>query len=109
MVGDLNADLSDRCSCLLNKLQFCDDNSLILSSHLLSPAESYSYISEAWHTTSWLDHCISTADAIHAHVPFVMSLDVDSVPEMTYEVNSASKAKLYWAKLSNEDVILWKH
>lgn len=47
MVGDLNADLSDRCSCLLNKLQFCDDNSLILSSHLLSPAESHDVVCQA--------------------------------------------------------------
>lgn len=86
---------------------------------MLLPADSYSYISEAWHTTSWLDHCMSTADA-HAilqsmiilyeasmsdHAPFVMILDVDSLPEMTYEGNSACKAKLDWAKLTNEDVL----
>ena len=38
-------------------------------------------------------------------VPFVMILDVDSLPETIYEVNSACKAKLDWAKLTNEDVL----
>lgn len=114
----MNADLSDRCSLFAkHMLQLCDDNNLTLSSQVLLPADSYSYISEAWHTTSWLDHCISTADA-HAilrsmiilyeasmsdHVPFVMILDVVSLPEITYEGNSACKAKLDWPKLTNED------
>lgn len=39
------------------------------------------------------------------HVPFVMILDVDSLHEMIYEVNNACKAKLDWAKLTNEDVL----
>lgn len=100
VVGDMNADLSDRWSLFAkHMLQFCDDNNLTLSSQVLLPADSYSYISEAWHTTSWLDHCMSTADA-HAilqsmiilneasmsdHVPFVMILDVDSLPVILWE------------------------
>ena len=42
---------------------------------------------------------------MYDRVPFVMILDVDSLPEMIYEVNSACKAKLDWAKLTNEDVL----
>lgn len=38
-------------------------NNLIISSKMFLPVKSYTYISEAWHTVSWLDHCISTADA----------------------------------------------
>ena len=64
VVGDMNADLSDRQSVFAkHMLQFCEDNNLILSSQLLLPSNSYTHISEAWHTTSWLDHCISTSDA----------------------------------------------
>lgn len=74
--------------------QFCQDNNFILSSKVLLPRDSYTYISEAWHTTSWLDHCITTADA-HAslrcmsilygaamtdHIPFVKSINVDHLP-----------------------------
>ena len=116
----MNADLSDKLSMFAKHLvNFCEENNLILSSQILLPAESYTYISEAWHTTSWLDHCISTADA-HAilesieivyeasmsdHIPVVLVLDVDSLPEMSKEVNTAGIAKLDWSKLSNNDVL----
>lgn len=105
IVGDMNADLSDQGSLFAkHMLQFCDDNNLVISSHKLLPAGSYSYISEAWHSTSWLDHCISTADAhtgitsmeivyeatMTDHIPFVMVLDCDNLPELSKEANSDS-------------------
>lgn len=40
-------------------------------------------------------------------VPFVMILDADSLPEMMHEVNNACKAKLDWAELTNDDVLLF--
>ena len=122
VVDDMNADLTDKRSLFAkHMLQFCDDNNLIVSSQMFLPADSYSYISEAWHTTSWLDHCISTADAHESirsikivyeasmsdHIPFVMSLDCESLPEMTQEGKNACKAKLDWAKLTNEDILTY--
>ena len=38
--------------CDLNNLCFIDNSSLLL--------DSYTFISQAHHTTSWQDHCIST-------------------------------------------------
>ncbi len=85
VVGDLNADLTDNSSMFAkHMLHFCVDNNFKISSKMLLPKDSYTYISEAWHTTSWLDHCISTAEAhdiiksmtilygesISDHVPF---------------------------------------
>lgn len=65
IVGDMNADVSDGSALFAKHLmQFCFDNGLILSSKVLLPDSSYTYISEAWHTTSWLDHCICTADSL---------------------------------------------
>lgn len=59
----MNADIADSGSVFANHLtRFCEDNNLTLSSGVLLPADSYTYISEAWHTSSWLDHCFSTAD-----------------------------------------------
>ncbi len=104
---DMNADLSDNSSLFANcGLRFCDDNNLILSTQILLPADSFSYISEAWHTTSWLDHCISTADAnyifrsietvyeasISDRIPFVMTTDCDSLPELSQEVKYTPKS-----------------
>lgn len=64
IVGDMNANISDKNSVFAKHMKhFCADNNLILSSKELLPSHSSTYISEAWHTTSWLDHCISIADA----------------------------------------------
>ena len=119
VIGDMNADLSDGQSLFAkHMLQFCDDNKLKISNQLLLPADSYSYISEPWHTTSWLDHCISTADAHAAvqsmeilygasmthHVPIAMTLEVESLPELSHEVNSGCSAYLDWSKLTNYDL-----
>ncbi len=39
-------------------VQLCQDDNLILSSEVCLPVDSYTYLSEAWNTTSWLEHCI---------------------------------------------------
>ena len=41
--------------------QFCDENNWV-SSELLLPANTFTYLSERWDSTSWLDHCVSTSD-----------------------------------------------
>ena len=77
-------------------LRFSNDCNLVISSKALLPSNSYTYVSEAWNTTSWLDHILSTADA-HAslqsieicyglatsdHIPIAMVLDVENVPKI---------------------------
>ena len=122
VVGDMNADLSDSKSLFANHmLRFCDDNNIILSSQKLLPPDSYSYISEAWHTTSWLDHCLCTADAhssvtsmkilyeasITDHVPLAFTLDASNIPEMASEVNGACQVKISWNKLTQDEVFCY--
>lgn len=64
VMGGINADISDKNPVFAKNLNhFSTDLSLILSSRELLPASSYTYISEAWHTTSWLDSCFTKADA----------------------------------------------
>ena len=120
VVGDMNADLSDKNSLFAKHLaHFCEESNLLFSSQLLLPSDSYTYISEAWHTTSWLDHCLSTSDA-HAilksmeiiydvamsdHVPVVLVLDVDKLPELSLKPKTGCKTKLDWSKLSDKDVL----
>ena len=83
IIGDFNADISD-------------DRSL-LSSEKLLPEDSFTYISEAWHTVSWLDHTLTSAYAHTAieklricydlattdHIPFEVCLKLDSLPGLT--------------------------
>ncbi len=106
IVGDLNADVSDDNSLFAGHLHnFCDDNDLILSSKDILPRDSFTYVSEAHHTVSWLDHCLSTADAhesIHNievcynlatsdHIPICITLDVNSMPILSNQTNNCAK------------------
>lgn len=102
---------------LPNIIQFCEDNH-ILSSRVLLPTNSCTYISEAWHTTSWLDHCISTADA-HAslgcmyilygvttceHIPLAMVRNAEQIPVLSRCGNSVNTEVLDWSTLKKEDI-----
>lgn len=119
IVGDLNADASDDHSVFAKHvMQFCSDIGLILYSKVLLPDGSYTYISDAWHTTSWLDHCICTADAhdsIEAirvnykfattdHVPFSLSVNMDSIPALLPVDNDMNMGKIAWPNLSEKDL-----
>ena len=119
VVGDMNADVPDVNSLFANHLmQFCSDGGLILSSKVLMPDNSYTYISEAWHTTSWLDHCICTADAHDTldameinydlattdHIPFSMLLNFGNIPILSSIDSNISAGKLDWSNLTQENL-----
>ena len=119
IVGDMNADVSDGSSIFANHLmQFCSDNGLVLSSKLLLPDSSYTYISEAWHTTSWLDHCICTADAHESleamsinyefatsdHVPFSLCVNLENIPTLLSVNNNMRVGKIDWSNQSEDDL-----
>lgn len=108
--------------CLVNILSaFCKDNTLMLSSQILMPEDSYTYISEAWSAASWLDHCTYTADAhdcleeleilydlvISDHIPVLMTLHVENLPELSNYENYEPSGKLDWVKLTANE--LWQY
>lgn len=63
-MGDFNADMSDTKALFATHLQqFCNESKLILLSIAVLPDTSFTYVSEAWNTTSLLDHIVTTADA----------------------------------------------
>ena len=98
VVGDFNSDILNGASHNSRQLAcFCESNEYIWSSKLLLPNDTFTYVSDAWGTQSWLDHFISTEDGhstIHNsyvlydayqsdHLPLVIELDVPSVPQVT--------------------------
>ena len=118
-MGDLNADISDEKSLFGRHLiQFCHDNKLILTSSVLLPATTFTYVSEAWNTTSWLDHIICTADAHDCveqveilyglaasdHMPVSIMLKVENLPDLVTNENYRHGVKLQWARLSEDDL-----
>ena len=121
IAGDLNADVSGRGSRFGKHLiRFCEENNLVLSSQVLLPTDSFTYVSEAHLTPSFLDHVVSSDDG-HAsirdmkilhdkgatmdHIPLQMMLDISSLPELSSEGDGACHSKIDWAKLKWEDKI----
>ena len=65
-------------------------------------AHGFTYVSDSWHTVSWLDHCICTADADEIianidilydcattdHIPFHVVCDIDCLPVLSNETNN---------------------
>ncbi len=122
IVDDMNADISGKKSLFSQHLvQFCEDSKLVLSSKVLLPVDSYTYTSEAWHTTSWLDQCVCTADAHGClekmeimyemattdHIPVLLILNVESLPELSSFDSYDPAVKLDWARMSEKD--LWHY
>ena len=56
---------------------------MILSGKVLMPDNSYTYISKAWHTTSWLEHCICTADAHDTQDAMEINYDLATTDHIT--------------------------
>lgn len=82
------------------------------------PDDTFTYISEAWHSTSWLDHCVCTADA-HAslshidilysyatsdHIPLSISLNVDNIPAVVDKLNDGCTTRIDWSKTTEDDI-----
>ena len=75
--------------------------------------DTFTYISDAWGSTSWLDHCIATHDgnnvinditvccnlATTNHIPVIIDMNVDSVPDVVPGTNSNTQPHLDWSRL----------
>ena len=59
-MGDYNANIKSESVFGSELTEFCDLNNLCFIDKSSLSSDSYTFISQAHHTTSWLDHCIST-------------------------------------------------
>ena len=95
VAGDFNANVKYPSSSFGRILiDFCEDSGLSLTTLECLPSESYTYVSESWQTTSWLDHlvcshnikdCISNLRidyelCMNDHLPFGFEIQIGSVP-----------------------------
>ena len=61
ILGDFNADIQSTSMFGAELIDFCDNNNLcFIDKEKLLP-DSFTFVSQAHGTTSWLDHCITTA------------------------------------------------
>ena len=118
IVGDFNADISKTSVFGSILHDFCNDFSFSIADKDYLPAETYTYVSPAWGTTSWLDHVICTADArgcvtdmtvlyeciCSDHHPLLFSIDFGTVPAYDVGGTGENKRVVHWDNLRPCDI-----
>jgi len=122
VMGDFNANITKNNSVFGQHMeQFCRLNKYVCSSRQNLPHDTYTYVSDAWGTTSWLDHCISTQDAHSSicgmyvlygfvqsdHIPFVTEFDVSLAPCVGEGISNTINPRITWSKLSDSVLDLY--
>ena len=121
IIGDFNANLGPTGTKLFTNhlIDFCNEHDLIISSKVLLPSDSYSYVSsrEGVFHYSWLDHVVSSRDfhkcieevniltdmSHEYHIPITIDLNIISLPNVTSESNDYT-AKISWDNIKECDI-----
>ena len=120
LVGDFNANFSSANSKFAEHIvNFCNRNNLTLSSKTLLPEDTFTYISERWGSTSWLDHVIASADfhdclnninveyevTLCDHIPFSFGINFSMLPAIVSENTDYGdiNVKTSWKSFSPSD------
>ena len=101
------------------KYDWCSqENGYIWSSWLHLPDNTFTYVSEAWGSTSWLDHCFATKAGnniitsisvdydchLSDHFPLNINVCCDLAPKLEGRCRNRTQ-KIDWAKASHRDAI----
>ena len=118
ILGDFNACTSNNFGPILS--EFCEDNGFVLSDYKLLPPDSFTFISDAHGTTSWLDHCMCTNEShaavkkisilqdfiISDHRPCQAVINCNSRQfedfDEKLQQNRSSSSRVTWDKVSDE-------
>ena len=93
-VGDFNADIKSNSIFGSELIEFCNMNNLCFIDKAMLLSDTFTYVSQSHHTTSWLDHCITTGAGksivtkMHIidnivcsdHMPLCIAIECDIVP-----------------------------
>ena len=93
-VGDFNADIKSNSVFGSELIEFCNMNDLCFIDKAMLLSDTFTYVSQSHHTTSWLDHCITTGagksivSKMHIidnivcsdHMPLCIEIECDIVP-----------------------------
>ena len=84
--------------------------------------DGYTYVSEAWGSTSWLDHCICSEDGFAAinnifinyeyvssdHLPLFVDINTETLPELESNSDGMCIPKVNWSALNSEDIDIYQ-
>ncbi len=120
-IGDYNANISCQNHRFGTELiSFSSRDNLLLSDKLLAPTDTFTFISEAHGTVSWIDHIVSTVN-MHSiveninvdyscisseHFPVFITINTKDI-NISKEYNgrgNTGTGRINWTKLSDDDI-----
>jgi len=110
VVGDFKVNFAVLLKVICNQFKYT------WSSCLKLPAETYTYVSDAWGSHSWLDHCISTVygnpvvnnmHVLHRctqsdYIPVSFEIDLQLAPDVENGVINSIENKINWSVQTDE-------
>ena len=117
---DFNANvLSDTHRFGTELINYCDSERLVISDKELAPTNTFTFLSEAHSTVSWIDHIVSTVN-MHGiisqvwvdnayissdHFPMFMRLNIKKINLSTCKVRDHNKGRrINWSRVSSDDI-----
>ena len=121
VLGDFNTDVMKNTVYSSHLICFIERTKCIMSDHFFLE-DAYTYVSDAWGTTSWLDHCIATEDAHHAindiavlydyvtsdHKPISVELNMSRVPECSDDNRDNIDTKIHWNNIDSDKIEMYR-
>ena len=118
VIGDWNAGVNSNSVFGSELSTFCTEHNYVLSDvdRLGCGSDSFTFLSEAHGTTSWIDHCLCTEQAHSSitdvntcydmqssdHFPISICIDVNSVPRFDCAY-IPPQSRLHWSKASADN------
>jgi len=114
-VGNFNAGATKTFGGLLE--DFCMENDFIISDYALLPQDTFTYISDAHNTTSWIDDFVSsfavhqamfnmevlTECVISDHRAVVVNIQCSNLPEFDEELMDPQPSRIDWLKVTAQE------
>ena len=115
IMGDFNAGDCNMFGQLLD--EFCTEQDYIISDKLVLPSDTFTYVSDSHGTTSWIDHCLTSASVHQSiinmsvlhnyissdHRPLAITITSSNLPVFENVSSSAYPSYIInWAMLSQE-------
>ena len=121
ILGDFNADIKKQSSLFKSHYErFVQSSEMIPSSDVILPEDTFTFVSSAWSTTSWLDHVVSSSDfhdsitnikvlydvSMEDHIPLNVEIEPILIPQINIPHNtpSASLSGISWENLTKNQI-----
>ena len=120
MIGDMNADFNRRFGAELS--DFCRENNLVISDRCRLPRNSFSFVSGAHGSTSWLDHVVATEvcdnhitnisiltnTVPYGHMPISINLNACAHHVPQSAIGEANSRACAWNKADNDQKLNYR-